>query len=53
VTDGLSKTYMVGEKTIPIPEYETGNFWGDAGSLYTAPFAILFASSRNCPVAIP
>ena len=37
VTDGLSKTYMVGEKTIPTQDYETGKFWGDAGSLYTAP----------------
>jgi len=37
VTDGLSKTYLVGEKTIPTQEYETGNFWGDAGSIYTAP----------------
>jgi prepilin-type N-terminal cleavage/methylation domain-containing protein len=37
VTDGLSKTYLVGEKTIPSQEYETGKFWGDAGSIYTAP----------------
>jgi prepilin-type N-terminal cleavage/methylation domain-containing protein len=37
VTDGLSKTYMVGEKTIPASDYETGKFWGDAGSIYTAP----------------
>jgi len=37
VSDGLCKTYLVGEKTIPIQEYETGNFWGDAGSIYTAP----------------
>jgi hypothetical protein len=37
VTDGLSKTYLVGEKTMPADDYETGLFWGDMGSIYTCP----------------
>ncbi len=37
VIDGLSKTYLVGEKTMPADDYETGLFWGDSGSIYTCP----------------
>jgi prepilin-type N-terminal cleavage/methylation domain-containing protein/prepilin-type processing-associated H-X9-DG protein len=37
VKDGLSKTYLVGEKTMPAEDYETGKFWGDSGSIYTCP----------------
>ena len=37
VTDGLSKTYFAAEKLIPGDTYETGQFWGDKGSLYTCP----------------
>src|SRR5262249_20993798 len=38
VTDGLSKTYLAGEKTIPATAYETGKAWGDMGTIYTCPF---------------
>ncbi len=38
VTDGLSKTYLAGEKTMPADDYESGQFWGDMGSIYTCPF---------------
>jgi prepilin-type N-terminal cleavage/methylation domain-containing protein/prepilin-type processing-associated H-X9-DG protein len=37
IRDGLSKTYMAGEKTMPAEDYETGKFWGDTGSIYTCP----------------
>ena len=34
VTDGLSKTYMLGEKTIQVEEYLTGNDKGDNETMY-------------------
>jgi prepilin-type N-terminal cleavage/methylation domain-containing protein len=37
ISDGLSKTYLAGEKMIPLDSYETGKFWGDKGSLYDCP----------------
>lgn len=29
VTDGLSKTYCVGEKYVPVADYDTGKYWND------------------------
>jgi prepilin-type N-terminal cleavage/methylation domain-containing protein/prepilin-type processing-associated H-X9-DG protein len=29
VTDGIGKTYLVGEKSVPIRDYSTGQAWGD------------------------
>jgi prepilin-type N-terminal cleavage/methylation domain-containing protein len=29
ITDGTSKTYMIGEKYVPTAQYETGADWGD------------------------
>jgi prepilin-type N-terminal cleavage/methylation domain-containing protein len=34
ITDGLAKTYLVGEKLINSDQYETGWFWGDQRSMY-------------------
>jgi len=34
VTDGLSKTYLVGEKSIASNQYDTGNDEGDNGSIF-------------------
>jgi len=35
VTDGLSKTYLIGEKYAKPRDYETGNDAGDYGSMYS------------------
>src|SRR5262249_11396667 len=37
ITAGWSKTYFAAEKMIPVDSYETGQFWGDEGSLYNCP----------------
>jgi len=37
ITDGLSKTYLAAEKSIPIDAYENGHFWGDVSSIYSCP----------------
>jgi Protein of unknown function (DUF1559) len=34
VTDGLSKTYLVGEKSMAANQYETGTDQGDGGSIF-------------------
>ena len=34
VTDGLSKTYLVGEKSLPMRDYATGQAWGDLFSIF-------------------
>jgi prepilin-type N-terminal cleavage/methylation domain-containing protein len=34
VTDGLSKTYCVGEKYVPVAHYKTGKHWNDDLSLF-------------------
>jgi len=49
VTDGLSKTYLAAEKMIPSDAYETGLFWGDAGSIYTCPLGDCVRFAQTTP----
>jgi prepilin-type N-terminal cleavage/methylation domain-containing protein len=53
VTDGLSKTYLAAEKSVPKSDYETGLFWGDEGSIYTGPAADCVRFAGHSPIYDP
>jgi hypothetical protein len=53
ITDGLSKTYLAAEKSIPIDAYENGHFWGDVSSIYSCPLGDCVRFAEQPPAHDP
>jgi prepilin-type N-terminal cleavage/methylation domain-containing protein len=53
VTDGLSKTYLVGEKSLNSDDYTTGAGMGDVGSIYECALGTCVRFAKRLPSQDP